>query len=109
MAVIERVEELRELKSMLGEIRRLRSGDALTHDVGRFRRSQPESPEFIGVLTRQKSREVRGRGVTGNVPTESVGIDSGLLEDASRADYRVLRVGAGFAFVAERLFEVEGY
>src|SRR5258708_35063822 len=93
MAMIERVEELRQLGGVLGQICVLWVGDALLDDVGRFRRGEPEFPEFIAVLAGQEFRKVPGRNVASEVCAESVRIDFGLLENAGRADHRVLRVG----------------
>src|SRR5216684_5684254 len=92
MAMIERVEELRQLEGVPGEICRRCGGDALIDDVGRFRRGQPEFPEFIAVLAGQEFRKVPGRGIAVKVCAESIGIDFGLFENAGRSDHCVLRV-----------------
>src|SRR5260370_4222401 len=109
MAMIERVEQLRQLECMFGQISRLCGVDALFDDVGRFRRGEPEFPEFIAVLAGQEFRKVPGRDVASQVCTESVRIDFGLLEDAGRADHCVLRVWSSFALEAEGFFEIKSY
>ena len=60
MAMIESVEKLRQLEDVLGEVRRLGGRDALVHGIGGFRRGQPELPEFVGVVAREKFRKVPG-------------------------------------------------
>ena len=89
--MVKRVEELRQLEGVLGEVGRFRGRYALVDEVGGLRRSQPEFPKFIGVVACEKLGQIPGGCVAGNVSTESFGINCGLLEDAGRADYCVLR------------------
>jgi hypothetical protein len=48
--MVEGVEELRQLKYMLGQVRRLRSGDALINDVRSLRRREPQFSDFVGLV-----------------------------------------------------------
>jgi hypothetical protein len=50
MAMIERIEKLRQLERMLGEIRGLCGCDTSVDDVGRFRRGLPEFPELVATI-----------------------------------------------------------
>ena len=51
IAVVERIEELRELKSMLGEVGWFGSRDALINYVRSLGRCEPELPDLVGAFT----------------------------------------------------------
>src|SRR5262245_52116655 len=48
MMVVEGIEKLRQLESMLCQVRRLGGGDALINDLRGLGGGQPEFPDFVG-------------------------------------------------------------
>src|SRR5580698_47958 len=108
VAVIESVEELRQLEDMLSQMSRFGGGDALVNDVGSFRRCQPEFPKVVVGFAGEKVCKIGGGDVARYFAGEFVGIESAFAKNVGGANHRVLRVRAGLAFEAQRLFEIEG-
>ena len=106
MTVIEGVEKLRELENMFGQVCWLGGGNALVDYVGSFRRREPQFPEFVAGFAFEIKRHLGG-GNAALPSTESPGINPSFTKDAGGAHDRILRVRPGFAFEAERLFEIE--
>ena len=102
MAVIEVVEELRQLECMLGRVGWFGSGNALVDDGGGLRRRQPDFPDFVSRFALEIPVEIDGGS------EHLLRSDSGFAEDVGRPHDGVLSLGSGFAFEAESFFEVEG-
>src|SRR5579872_3509681 len=109
MAVVERVEELSELKHMLCQIRWLGRRDALFDDRRRFRRCKPKFPDFVPRRPIERGRNVLRGEFCGHMLQERISVCARFTEDASGSYRGILRVRTSFAKEAERVLEVEGY
>ena len=102
--VIKIVEGLRELEGIPRHVRRLAGGHgALDCGIG-FRGREQHLPEFFGAAVAGQASRVSPAVKSGIASPRSLQ----LAEDVARAHRRVLHVGAGLAFEAERFLEIEG-
>src|SRR6266849_1522742 len=107
MAVVEIVENLRQLEGVLGQISGLSGGDALVDQVRSLRRRQPQFPKFVAGFSGEVLCQVPCRDVASYVSTESIGIEPTFAKNVGSPDYGILRVRPGLAFEAQRLLEIE--
>src|SRR5258708_14534347 len=114
MTVIEKIEDLRQVESVLRQKSRLGAGDSLGIRFFETRGQHQQRPDFVSGLARKNVRDavpiLSGYG-PGNYPVATdPGTDSLLIEFAEnriRSHRRVLAVRAGFSFKRERLLKVE--
>ena len=106
VVVVEVAEILRQLEGVLGQVRRLRRGDALIQHQRAASGSQPESPDVFVLLAAEKSRACVG--ALRNSRSTASAVVFPFAEDVADAHRRVLHVGASLAFKAQRIFEIEG-
>ena len=105
IAMIERVEQLREAEGVLRQRREFERPHHLIDDFVEPRRLEHERPQ----VARLSGQFVRRRAVE---RADDIGVGQALalvqlVKDVVGADHRVLKVGAGFALEAERLLDVE--
>src|SRR5258707_12454841 len=108
MAVIEEVEGLRQVESVLRQKSRLGAGNSLGIRFFETRGQHQERPDFVPGFARKHVRDavaILFSYCPGSYPVDSLLIE--LSENRIRSHRGVLTVRAGFAFKRERLLKVE--
>src|SRR5258706_8410016 len=114
IAVIEGVEKLRQLKRVLGKVRRFSSSNALRHNVRSLSRRQPELPNTVRQFAVKELGKIIRRDAARRFPArtsiarrEILRVQSTLAKNVGGTDHGILRVRACVPLKAQSVLEIE--
>src|SRR5271167_1730187 len=107
MPVIESVKELRQLKSMLSQISRLRRSDALPHNIRSLGSRYPKLPDIIRKILISKDTASCVSAAPARIPNKRLRIKSTLAENIRSPHHCILRIRPCVSLKTQRVFEIE--